>query len=165
MELPWTPIYSRPADGLQHEGYCNEFYPNGPTTYARFIWTVRMLTRNGFVVLIDNHLNSDPTVTQNPAQWLQVSPSSAQAPPCSRPAVCFAMFKSCQHPENPVCAWLALGCWCEWGCAQYAPHTCLHRAVIPALLPCSQVLHSVSVGSPRPGAPLRATLLSPRAAL
>ena len=73
MELPWTPIYSRPADGLQHDGYCNEFYPNGPTTYARFIWAVRMLTRNGFVVLIDNHLNSDPTVTQNPAQWLQAS--------------------------------------------------------------------------------------------
>ena len=71
MELPWTPIYSRPADGQMHDGYCNEFYPNAPTTYARFIWAVRMLTRNGFVVLIDNHLNSDPTVTQNPAQWLQ----------------------------------------------------------------------------------------------
>jgi hypothetical protein len=72
VELSFPPTYARPADGQPHDGYCNEFYPNGPTTYARFLWAVRMLTRNGFVVLIDNHLNSDNTVVQNPALWLQV---------------------------------------------------------------------------------------------
>ncbi len=35
---------------------------NGPSVYERFFWYLRLLTYNGFVVLIDNHLNSDPTI-------------------------------------------------------------------------------------------------------
>ena len=82
MELSFPPLYARPADGQPHNGYCNEAYPSSPTTYARFLWAVRMLTRNGLVVLIDNHLNSDNTVTQNQGLWLQVRTPVAVADLC-----------------------------------------------------------------------------------
>ena len=36
--------------------------PNGPSVYQRYFWYLRLLTYNGFVVLVDNHLNSDPTI-------------------------------------------------------------------------------------------------------
>ena len=110
VELPWGPLYERPADGLPHDGYCNEFYPNGPTTYARFIWAVRMLTRNGFVVLIDNHLNSDPTVTQNPAQWLQASLRSRAAPVSGRLTVPHAtMLQFCRSQSQRSSRVVSLG--------------------------------------------------------
>ncbi len=38
---------------------------------ARYIWAIKLATRNGFVVLADNHLNSDPTVVNNVTFWLQ----------------------------------------------------------------------------------------------
>ena len=46
--------------------------PNG-SVYDRYMWYLRLLTYNGFVVLADNHLNSDPTITIDVNLWLQVS--------------------------------------------------------------------------------------------
>ncbi len=36
--------------------------PNSPSVYQRYLWYLRLLTYNGFVVLADNHLNSDGTI-------------------------------------------------------------------------------------------------------
>ena len=46
--------------------------PNDPSVYVRYMWYLRLLTYNGFVVLIDNHLNSDPTITKDVNLWVQV---------------------------------------------------------------------------------------------
>ena len=45
------------------------------SVYNRYLWYVRLLTYNGFVVLIDNHLNSDPTITKDVNLWVQVRDS------------------------------------------------------------------------------------------
>ena len=36
------------------------------------MWYVRLLAYNGFVVLVDNHLNSDPTITRDVKLWASV---------------------------------------------------------------------------------------------
>ena len=38
---------------------------------SRFLFMVNFLARNGFYVLIDNHLNSDTTAKDNVPLWLQ----------------------------------------------------------------------------------------------
>ena len=38
---------------------------------SRFLWTVNFFARNGFYVLIDNHLNMDPTARNNVTLWLE----------------------------------------------------------------------------------------------
>lgn len=49
---------------------CNDYFPND-TTLNRFLWTVNFFAKNGFYVLIDNHLREDQTVLQNRELWLQ----------------------------------------------------------------------------------------------
>ena len=43
----------------------------GPTC-CRFVWVVQFFSRNGFTVLIDNHLREDSTALEQPQKWLQV---------------------------------------------------------------------------------------------
>ena len=57
---------------LQDSGPCNLGMPNNGTVYERYLWYVRLLTYNGFVVLIDNHLNSDATIVKDVNLWVQV---------------------------------------------------------------------------------------------
>ena len=61
-----TPAHS------QASGPCNLGMPNSPSVYDRFMWYLRLLTYNGFVVVIDNHLNDDPTITLDADLWLKV---------------------------------------------------------------------------------------------
>jgi hypothetical protein len=56
---------------LQASGPCNLAMPNNPSVYVRYLWYVRLLTYNGFVVLVDNHLNSDPTITKDVNLWVK----------------------------------------------------------------------------------------------
>ena len=42
--------------------------------FDRYIWAIKLATRNGFVVLADDHSNSDPTVVNNVTFWLQACP-------------------------------------------------------------------------------------------
>ena len=58
---------------LQAQGPCNLGMPNSPSVYDRFTWYLRLLAYNGFVVVIDNHLIDDPTITVDPNLWLKVN--------------------------------------------------------------------------------------------
>lgn len=49
-------------------GQCNGYLPN-TTTWDRFKWVVSFYARNGFYVLIDNHLREDRTALDNPVHW------------------------------------------------------------------------------------------------
>lgn len=51
-------------------GKCNDYFPND-TTLNRFLWTVNFFAKNGFYVLIDNHLREDQTAFENQALWVQ----------------------------------------------------------------------------------------------
>lgn len=57
---------------LQASASCNLGVPNGVSIYDRYMWFLRLFTYNGFVVVADNHLNSDPTITVDANLWLQV---------------------------------------------------------------------------------------------
>ncbi len=60
--------------------------PNGPSVYERFFWYLRLLTYNGFVVLIDNHLNSDPTIVNAGVDtWFSVR---TRPGPCTETETC-----------------------------------------------------------------------------
>lgn len=49
-------------------GQCNGYLPND-TTWNRFKWVVSFYARNGFYVLIDNHLREDRTALDDPSGW------------------------------------------------------------------------------------------------
>lgn len=49
------------------------------------MWYLRLLTYNGFVVLVDNHLNSDPTITLDADLWAKVCSSQYNTAPYHEP--------------------------------------------------------------------------------
>jgi aryl-phospho-beta-D-glucosidase BglC (GH1 family) len=49
-------------------GQCNGYLPND-TVYNRFRWVVSFYARNGFYVLIDNHLREDRTALDSATNW------------------------------------------------------------------------------------------------
>lgn len=51
-------------------GQSNDYFPND-TSLNRFLWVVNFFAKNGFYVLIDNHLREDQTVLQDSQLWLQ----------------------------------------------------------------------------------------------
>jgi aryl-phospho-beta-D-glucosidase BglC (GH1 family) len=62
------PMVAPPA---RQPGLSNDYLPNDTTTFDRFLWVVNFFAKNGFYVLIDNHLREDQTVLENPQQWVQ----------------------------------------------------------------------------------------------
>jgi hypothetical protein len=51
-------------------GTCNALVPN-TSVYTRFLWVIQQAVDNGFMILIDNHLNLDSTAVDSPTQWVQ----------------------------------------------------------------------------------------------
>lgn len=54
----------------QKEGVCNSYLPND-STMNRFLWVVDFFAKNGFYVLIDNHLREDQTALESKDKWVQ----------------------------------------------------------------------------------------------
>lgn len=50
------------------EGQCNGYLPND-STWNRYKWVVSFYARNGFYVLIDNHLREDPSALEDGDKW------------------------------------------------------------------------------------------------
>ena len=63
-----APLPKSPAPVLS--GVCNNYLPSD-TILNRYLYVVRYYAQNGFYVLIDNHLNVDPTAVNNPTLWVQ----------------------------------------------------------------------------------------------
>lgn len=51
--------------------FLHRYVPN-TNTLARFLWVVGVLVRNDFIVMLDNHLNTDNSIMLSQSQWLQV---------------------------------------------------------------------------------------------
>lgn len=50
-------------------GVCNSYLPSN-TIIDRYLYVVRYFAANGFYVIVDNHLNVDPTAINNPQLWV-----------------------------------------------------------------------------------------------
>ena len=61
-ELPDPPTYSR--------NVCNGYLPN-TSTRDRFIWVAKFFAKNGFYVMVDNHLREDQTALEDVDAWSQ----------------------------------------------------------------------------------------------
>ena len=74
MILPFTLLT---ANELTHSlkwlllcvGVCSAYLDVG-TTFNRLVYVVRLLTHNGFYVMLDNQFNLDTSVLDNQNQWL-----------------------------------------------------------------------------------------------
>lgn len=51
-------------------GMVNDYLPNA-STFNRFLWVVNFFAKNGFYVLIDNHLREDQTALEDSDKWVQ----------------------------------------------------------------------------------------------
>ena len=103
-----------------NDGTCNADLPND-SVYTRFLYTIRYLAANGFYVVLDNQLNTDPTAVNNPT----VRPSGAAL---SWPAVCCAELQKHLPASCRAYAMLAL--------VQHAvPRLKLCYTVLPSQLP------------------------------
>ncbi len=65
LQIP--PMVSPPT---RVTGQCDDYFPND-TTMNRFVWVVNFFAKNGFYVLIDNHLREDQSALENKQQWVQ----------------------------------------------------------------------------------------------
>ncbi|KAL0031693.1 hypothetical protein WJX79_001570 [Trebouxia sp. C0005] len=63
------PSLSEPPQRTQTLGVCSDYLDVG-TTFNRLVYVVKLLTHNGFYVLLDNQFNLDTTVLDNQNQWL-----------------------------------------------------------------------------------------------
>lgn len=54
---------------LSRVGVCSAYLDVG-TTFNRLVYVVRLLTHNGFYVMLDNQFNLDTSVLDNQNQWL-----------------------------------------------------------------------------------------------
>eukprot|EP00889_Picochlorum_renovo_P003735 jgi/Picre1/30765/NNA_006126.t1 len=61
-DLPNPPNYSR--------NVCNGYLPN-TSTRDRFIWVAKFFAKNGFYVMVDNHLREDQTALEDVDGWSQ----------------------------------------------------------------------------------------------
>lgn len=62
-----SPLLAQPH---RQGGMVNDYLPND-STFNRFLWVVNFFAKNGFYVLVDNHLREDQTVLDNSQRWLQ----------------------------------------------------------------------------------------------
>lgn len=55
-------------------------YLPSSSTFERFLWVVGFLARNDFIVVLDNHLNTDKSLLESQPLWLQVQSRITQEP-------------------------------------------------------------------------------------
>ena len=58
------------SSSIKNSNLCNDYLPNH-STLDRFLWVINFFAKNGFYVLIDNHLREDQTVLENSETWVQ----------------------------------------------------------------------------------------------
>jgi aryl-phospho-beta-D-glucosidase BglC (GH1 family) len=96
------PPLASPPD--RSSGQCNGYLPND-STFNRFVWVVDFFARNGFYVLIDNHLREDQTALENPDlwvhQWVELV-TAIEASPAARGRL---MIDLLNEPDNYGLRW------------------------------------------------------------
>lgn len=100
-----SPLLFKPS---RQEGMINDYLPND-STLNRFLWVINFFAKNGFYVLIDNHLREDQTAIENPQKWVDSWVRLGKAiakDPISKDHV---MFDLLNEPDNYGIRWEASG--------------------------------------------------------
>lgn len=96
------PIFMPPGT----PGVCNSYLPNSDTL-NRFLFVLNVFAQNRIYIMIDNHLNLDSTITDNPDAWVQdwknLATSIAQDPITSP----WVMFDIANEPDSLGLRWEA----------------------------------------------------------
>lgn len=66
---PSSSAPTQPSPPPQTPGLCSSELPND-STINRFLYIVRFFAQQGIYVVVDNHLNLDPTAIEDPTAWL-----------------------------------------------------------------------------------------------
>mmetsp|Transcript_13633 Transcript_13633/g.41196 ORF Transcript_13633/g.41196 Transcript_13633/m.41196 type:complete len:948 (-) Transcript_13633:1152-3995(-) len=84
---------------------CNYAMPND-SVFNRFLWFINFLARNGWYVLIDNHLNSDGTILDSSTQWLAYWKRIMEAIAADPVSVKFVMYDILNEPDSRGIPWI-----------------------------------------------------------
>ncbi|MBA3237641.1 MAG: cellulase family glycosylhydrolase [Parachlamydiaceae bacterium] len=93
---------------IREKGMINDYLPND-STFKRFLWVINFFAKNGFYVLIDNHLREDQTAIENSQKWVDQWVRLAKAiakDPISKDHV---MFDLLNEPDNFGIRWESSG--------------------------------------------------------
>lgn len=90
----------------RQEGMINDYLP-GDSTFNRFLWVVNFFAKNGFYVLIDNHLREDQTALEDQQKWVEqwvILATAIAQDPIAKEQV---MFDLLNEPDNFGIRWEA----------------------------------------------------------
>lgn len=96
------PLLSNPP--TQTPGICNGELPNS-SVFERFLYVVRFFARNGMYVMIDNHLNLDPTAIKDPVKWAQYWAQLATAISQDPDTAAYVMMDILNEPDSQKLRW------------------------------------------------------------
>jgi hypothetical protein len=104
-----APRLPNPPPASSYAGdVCNAYLP-ASSVRERFLWVAEFYARNGFVVLVDNHLREDQTALEDEDTWV-ASWASLAKDMFSRPALKAALiFDILNEPDNFGMQWDKLG--------------------------------------------------------
>ena len=88
------------------QGVCSGNLPND-SILDRFLYVVRFFAQNGFYVLIDNHLNMDPTAVQDPTGWAQDWGKLAASIASDASTAAYVMYDIMNEPDSQHLRWEA----------------------------------------------------------
>lgn len=92
----------------RQEGMVNDYFPND-STLNRFLWVINFFAKNGFYVLIDNHLREDQTAIEDPQKWVDNWVYLATAIANDPLAKDHVMFDLLNEPDNYGIRWESSG--------------------------------------------------------
>lgn len=67
---PPGPAPRLPSAPKYHNNQCNGYLPNS-SVRDRLIWVAKFYAKNGFYVMVDNHLREDQTALENADSWAE----------------------------------------------------------------------------------------------
>ena len=104
-----APRLPNPPPASSYAGdVCNAYLP-ATSVRERVLWVAEFYARNGFVVMVDNHLREDQTALQDEDKWVASWASLAKDmfnSPALKPAVIFDILN---EPDNFGMKWEKLG--------------------------------------------------------
>ncbi len=95
-----------PEPGPLTQGVCSANLPSD-SVLNRFLYVIRFFAQNGFYVLVDNHLNMDPTAIQDPTGWAQDWGKLATSIASDPDTAAYVMYDIMNEPDSQHLRWEA----------------------------------------------------------
>lgn len=102
--LPKQPVQPDPATKVP--GQCSMDVPND-TVLNRFLYVMNFFARNGFYIMVDNHLNLDNTAIDDPDSWVDYWKQLATGITADPIASSYTMYDILNEPDSKDLRWEA----------------------------------------------------------